>query len=316
MEMNPSGDKVRLKVVVVGGPTASGKSELAVRLAERFDGEVVNADSMQFYRKMDIGTAKPSPDLLKRAPHHLLGIVDPDVNFTAADFQQKARQAIIEIHGRGRLPVLVGGTGLYIKAVLSGLSDSPGADKAAREEYNRIANRYGNEALLEFLREVDPVSAARIHANNRVRIIRALEVFKQTGRTLSSFQDDHGFMMRWCDSLKIALHVERSELYDRINARVDRMIADGLVAEVESLLSMGYAPELKALSAIGYHEISGYLAGKQTLFEAVELIKRNTRRYAKRQLTWFNSDPEVSWFCYPDAFDEISAAVTRFLAKK
>ncbi len=174
IERNTSGGNGQQKVVIVGGPTASGKSELAVQIAERFDGEVVNADSMQCYRGLDIGTAKPSPDLLKRVPHHLLGIVDPDANFTAANYQHEARCVIAEIHARGKLPVLVGGTGLYIKAFLSGLADSPGADMSVREACNRIAEREGNNSLLETLRKVDPVSAARIHPNNRVRIIRAL----------------------------------------------------------------------------------------------------------------------------------------------
>jgi len=313
IEGNMSGGNDQLKVVIVGGPTASGKSELAVQLAERFDGEVVNADSMKCYRGLDIGTAKPSPDLLQRVPHHLLGFVDPEVNFTAANYQQEARRVIAEIHARGRLPVLVGGTGLYIKAFLSGLAESPGADAAVREVYNRIADCEGNENLLETLRKVDPVSAARIHPNNRVRIIRALEVFKQTGRSISELQDEHGFTLKWCNSMKIGINVERSELYRRINARVDRMVADGLVEEVESLLSMGYSPALKSLSSIGYREICDFLAANKTFSEACELIRRNSRRYAKRQLTWFKSDPEMIWFESPLIFESVFGSVAEFL---
>jgi tRNA dimethylallyltransferase len=312
-ERNMSGGNAKLKVVIVGGPTASGKSELAVRLAERFDGEVVNADSMQCYRGLDVGTAKPSTDQLQRVPHHLLGIVDPEVNFTAASYQLEARRVVTEIHARGRLPVLVGGTGLYIKAFLSGLAESPGADVAAREECNRIADLEGNENLLEILRKVDPVSAARIHPNNRVRIIRALEVFKQTGRSISEFQDEHGFMLEWCNSLKVGINVERSELYRRINDRVDNMVADGLVEEVESLLSMGYSPSLKSLSSIGYREICDFLAGRNTFPEAVELIKQNSRRYAKRQFTWFKKDQEMIWFESPLLFESVAACVSGFL---
>jgi len=313
IEGNMSAGNNQLKVVIVGGPTASGKSELAVRLAERFDGEVVNADSMQCYRGLDVGTAKPSPDLLKRVPHHLLGIVDPAVNFTAANYQEEARRVIAEIHARGRLPVLVGGTGLYIKAFLSGLADSPGADATVREMYNRIADREGNENLLEALRKVDPVSAARIHPNNRVRIIRALEVFQQTGRSIAELQKEHGFVLKWCNSLKIGINVERAMLYERINARVDHMVADGLVEEVESLLSMGYSPALKSLSSIGYREICEFLAGHGTFFEAIELIKQNSRRYAKRQLTWFKNDPDMIWFESPLIFESVFSCVSEFM---
>jgi tRNA dimethylallyltransferase len=305
-----------VKVVIVGGPTASGKSELAVRIAEHFDGEVVNADSMQCYRGLDIGTAKPSPDLLQRVPHHLLGIVDPEVNFTAANYQQKARRVIAEIQARGRLPVVVGGTGLYIKALLSGLAESPGADAAIREECNRIADREGNDKLLEALRKVDPVSAARIHPNNRVRIIRAMEVFRQTGRSISEFQAEHRFMLKWCNSLKVGINVERGELYGLINDRVDRMVADGLVEEVESLLSMGYSPALKSLSSIGYREICDFLAGNRTFSEAIELIKQNSRHYAKRQLTWFKNDPEMIWFESPLMFENVFAYVAKFLSSE
>ena len=312
-ERNMSGGNDQMKVVIVGGPTGSGKSELAVQIAEHFDGEVVNADSMQCYRGLDIGTAKPSPDLLQRVPHHLLGIVDPEADFTAANYQMEARRVVAEINARGKLPVLVGGTGLYIKAFLSGLADSPGADMSVREVCNRIADHEGNNSLLETLRKVDPVSAARIHPNNRVRIIRALEVFKQTGRSISEFQEEHGFMLKWCNSLKIGINVERTELYERINARVDRMVADGLVEEVESLLSIGFSPALKSLSSIGYREICDFFAGNKTFPEAIGLIKQNSRRYAKRQLTWFKNDPEMVWFESPLIFKSVFVRVADFL---
>ena len=285
-------------VVVVVGPTASGKSELAVRLAERFAGEVVNADSMQVYRGMDIGTAKPSAELLQCVPHHLLGIVAPDVNFTAADFQQEARRVIGEIHARGRMPVVVGGTGLYIRALLHGLSQSPGEDKTFRAELTGIADREGNEVLLERLRSVDPETAARLHVNDRLRIIRALEVYQQSGRPFSAYQDSHGFAEAWCSSLKIGIDVPREELYRRINRRVEQMLADGLVDEVRGLLAAGYHPGLKALRSIGYKEICAYLSGALTLPEATELIQRDSRHYAKRQLTWFKKEPEINWVEY------------------
>jgi len=302
------------EIIVIVGPTGSGKSELAVRLAERFDGEIVNADSMQVYRGLNIGTAKPSRESMQNIPHHLFDIVEPDEEYTAAIYSRAAKEIILDICSRGKTAVVVGGTGLYIRALLSGLVDVPGADDAARSEYNEIAERYGNEQLLEVLRKIDPEAAARIHPNNRLRVIRALEVFRQTGRTISAFQDEHGFTLKWCNSLKIGINVERSELYERINARVDQMIAEGFVAEVESLLSQGYSPSLKSLSSIGYREICDYLAGRHALSEAIGQIKQSSRRYAKRQLTWFKSDPEVSWFAFPLIIEEVSACVAEFLA--
>jgi tRNA dimethylallyltransferase len=306
-------DVIKPKIVVIIGPTASGKSELAVRLAESFDGEIINADSMQVYRGLNIGTAKPSMESMRNIPHHLFDIIEPDEDFTAADYSRAAKDKILEICTTGKTAIVVGGTGLYIRALLSGLLDAPGADSAARAEYNDIADRFGNEQLLEALRKVDPDAATRIHPNNRVRIIRALEVFQQTGKTISAFQDEHKFMLKWCNSLKIGISVERSELYRRINARVDRMIADGLVAEVESLLSMGYSPALKSLSSIGYREICDYLAGRNTLPEAIEHIKQSSRHYAKRQLTWFKNDPGIVWFESPLIFECVSVYVKEFL---
>lgn len=287
-------------ILVIIGPTASGKSELAVRLAEKFAGEIVNADSMQVYRGMDIGTAKPSAELLLRAPHHLLGIVAPDVNFTAADFQREARRVIGEIQLRQRLPIVVGGTGLYIRALLHGLSPSPGGDEVFRAELTEIADRDGNQILLDRLRSVDPATAARLHVNDRFRLIRALEVFHQSGRPFSAYQS--GFVEAWCNPLKFGINVERVELYRRINSRVQRMIADGLVEEVQGLLAAGYHPGLKALRSIGYKEICSYLAGKLSLVEAIELISRDTRHYAKRQVTWFKREPDIIWVEYPETF--------------
>ena len=303
-------------VIVISGPTASGKSDLAMRIAEKFDGEIVNADSMQVYRCMNIGTAKPSRELMTRIPHHLFDIVDPDEEFTASDYSRIGREVVNDISSRGKTPIVAGGTGLYIRALLSGLVDAPGADDSVRSEYNEVAGRYGNEHLLEILRKVDPGSASRIHPNNRVRIIRALEVFRQTGRRISDFQDKHRFASKWCDSLKIGIDVERSELYERINRRVESMIADGFVVEVENLLSQGYSASLKSLSSIGYREICDYLLGRNTLAVAVERIKQNSRRYAKRQLTWFKGDPEVNWFDFPVIADNVFLRINDFFCGK
>lgn len=287
-------------VVVVVGPTASGKSALAVRLAEKFDGEVINADSMQVYQGMAIGTAKPSADFLQRVPHHLVGIVAPDVNFTAADYQQEARRVVTEIQLRKKLPIVVGGTGLYIRALLNGLAESPGGDEDFRAELAALADSEGSSVLLERLRQVDPETAARLHVNDRLRIIRALEVHQQSGRPFSQYQS--GFSEEWQPSVKIGIDVPREELYSRINTRVEQMVADGLVEEVENLLSAGYSHNLKALRSIGYKEICSHLAGEISLVRAIELIKRDTRHYAKRQLTWFKRETDINWVEYQEIF--------------
>jgi len=301
------------RIIIVCGPTASGKSELAVRLAQRMDGEIVNADSMQIYRGMDIGTAKP--DLAERAgiPHHLIDLVEPGQPFSAADFAEAARQAISAINARGRRPVIVGGTGLYIRALLHGLVDSPSGDDQVRRDLHNEARERGNQALFAELLQVDPELAQRIHPNNLVRIIRGLEVFRLTGIPLSRHQLEHGFSGQHYDSLQIGIRVDRRELYARIEARVDRMLAGGLLAEVQGLLDQGYGPEQKAMNSIGYKETAAFLAGEYSLDEAVRLIKRNTRHYAKRQLTWFNSIPEIIWLEYPENFDSILLHALEFI---
>ncbi|QEM67123.1 tRNA (adenosine(37)-N6)-dimethylallyltransferase MiaA [Geobacter sp. FeAm09] len=293
------------KLLVVVGPTASGKSELALRLAREVDGEIVNADSMQVYRGLDIGTAKPSPEQRAGVPHHLIDVAEPDRLFSAADFAEAADAAIRDITGRGKRVIVVGGTGLYIRALLKGLVDSPSGAGAIRRALQEEAAHLGNEAMLEQLRQVDPESAARMHPNNLVRIIRALEVHRLTGVPLSRHQQEHAFGTQRYDSLQIGIRVDRQELYRRIEARVDQMLAAGLVAEVGGLLARGYDRQSKAMRAIGYKETAAYLAGECGLDEAVWIMKRDTRRYAKRQLTWFNADPDILWFEYPGKFATI-----------
>jgi tRNA dimethylallyltransferase len=300
--------------VVIVGPTASGKTELAVRLAEQFDGEIVNADSMQVYRGMDIGTAKPSSALRLRVPHHLIDIAEPNVNFSASDFRREADRAIAEISGRGKKIFVVGGTGLYIRALLQGLVDSPSGAGTVRRELEERAEREGNGALLAELARVDPMSAARLHVNDRVRIIRALEVYRLTGTPISLQRCEHGFAGNYYATLKIGLEVERRDLYERIERRVDMMVAAGLVAEVQGLLVRGIDPTAKALRSIGYRQICAYLAGAYPLEEAVQLMKRDTRRYAKRQLTWFRNDNEIKWVEYSDNFANICNHVIEFFA--
>jgi len=294
------------KILIICGPTASGKSELAVRLAQTLDGEIVNADSMQIYRGMDIGTAKPTREERGTIPHHLMDIADPDRLFSAADFAEAATQTISGIIGRGKRPIVVGGTGLYIRALLYGLVDSPSGAGDIRQELQAEALELGNRAMLEQLRQVDPELAASIHPNNLVRIIRGLEVYRLTGIPLSRYQREHGFARQRYQFLQVGIRVERRELYTRIENRVDRMLAMGLLDEVQRLLNAGFRPELKAMRSIGYRETCGCLAGKLSQEDTALLIKRNSRRYAKRQLTWFNADPNIIWLEYPEKFATIS----------
>lgn len=293
------------RLLIICGPTASGKSALALRLAQELDAEIINADSMQVYKLMNIGTAKPAPEQLATVRHHLIDIVEPDEPFSAADFVEAADNAIKEITARKKKVMVVGGTGLYIRALLQGLVDSPSGAGEIRTRLQQEAREVGNQAMLEKLRQVDPVSAAQMHVNNLVRIIRALEVYELTGIPLSRSQQEHGFSQERYESLKIGLKCDRKELYARIDARVDAMMAEGLSEEVQSLLEAGYSPHAKAMRGIGYKEITEYLAGDCSLQEAVALIKRDTRRYAKRQFTWFNSEKNLIWLEYPEDFATI-----------
>jgi len=301
-----SGNKIKL--LVLSGPTGSGKSELAVRIAEKIGAEIVNADSMQVYRGLDIGTAKPSAQELARVPHHLLGIVSPETNFTASDFRREAAAAITDIDSRGKKAIVVGGTGLYIRALLDGLVDSPDGDPELRLQFADLPG----EELLRRLATVDPETADRLHPNDRPRLIRALEVYSQTGRPISAFRSEHAFSGSYYVPLKMAIKVERQELYRRINLRVEQMLQDGLVAEVAAQLALGYSRDLKALRCIGYKEISAFLAGEIALDEAVSLIKRDTRRYAKRQMTWFGKENDIYWLEYPESFATILEHVIEF----
>jgi tRNA dimethylallyltransferase len=302
----------KINLVIVAGPTASGKTELAVRLAGQFGGEIVNADSMQLYRGMEIGTAKPSPEVRRMVPHHLIDVLEPDQPFSASDFRQEAVKVIADIHRRGKRVFVAGGTGLYIKALLHGLVDSPGGNESLREELEKVARTHGNEALLRQLAEVDPESAGRLHPNDRVRIIRALEVYRLSGSPISRFRSDHSFGGDYYRTIRFGIRVEREELYRRINRRVERMLEDGLVEEVRALMERGCHAGAKTMLAIGYKEIYSFLTGACTLDEAVRLIKQNTRHYAKRQETWFKREPEIIWVEYPRDFDSICENVMEF----
>ncbi len=311
-----SGSREQIPIVVVCGPTASGKTSLACSLAEKIDLEIVSADSRQVYRRMDIGTAKPSAGELALARHHLIDIVDPDEEFSVADFVTRARAAIADIVGRGKLPLVVGGTGLYIRALTDGLAEVPSADEELRGELRRIERREGEGALHRRLQSIDPVQAEKIHPNNLVRIIRSLEVYHQTGVAMSEFQQRHQFDEEPYRVLKLYRQWPREELYRRIDARVGLMVEHGLIDEVKHLLEQGFSADLKSMKAIGYREIISHLAGETSSEEAIELIKRETRRYAKRQETWFKKEKSIISVDSLSEIDRIQPLIECFLLQK
>jgi tRNA dimethylallyltransferase len=284
------------RLVAIVGPTASGKSSLAFRLARLFSGEILSADSMQVYRKMDIGTAKPSPAERKLVPHHLIDIMDPDQDYSAALFRDQADAIIIRLHQSGTPIFVAGGTGLYLKALTRGLFRGPGADPELRQSLKERAAREGISSLHRELTDLDPTAASRIHPGDLFRIVRALEVYFQSRRPISDFQLAHGFQDSPYEALKIGLAWEREDLYRRIEKRVDQMIQAGWVEEIRALLDSGYSRKLKPMKSLGYRHLASHLHGERGLAEAIELIKRDTRRFAKRQLTWFRADEEIRWF--------------------
>ena len=281
------------KLLILSGPTGSGKSELAIELASLLGAEIINADSMQVYRGMDIGTAKLPMPKRKGIPHHVIDIVDPDQEFNAALFRSHALPIIDDCRRRDIPIIVVGGTGLYINALLGGLFKCPPSQRELRQKLWEECENKGSTYLYERLCGVDRKAAESIHPMDTIRIIRALEVVYLTERPFSEVTEEHRFSERRFSPLHISLFVDREILYDRINSRTLSMIDAGLVGEVEGLLAMGYGPELKPMKAIGYRHMVGYLKDDWDLDEAVRLIQRDTRRYAKRQNTWFRADPEV-----------------------
>jgi len=307
-------DERRPRVVVIAGPTACGKSGLAVELAYALSGEIVNADSMQVYRGMDIGTAKPTLEERRGIPHHLLDMVYPDEPFNAALYRELALPIIRDICSRGKTCLVVGGTGLYIRALLGGLMQAPPSDPGVREKLREECARDGPARLHQRLKRLDPPSAAAIHPNDPVRIIRALEIIALSHRRASDLMKGHRFRDPSVDALKICLDVERKRLYRRINERSQRMAEMGILEETRGLLDQGYAPDLKPMKAIGYRHMVRYLRGDGSFEEAIEILQKDTRRYAKRQLTWFRAESDVIWVD-PDALDVVWKCVTSFLSE-
>jgi len=300
------------KVIVICGPTGIGKTAVGIRLAEKLGGEIISADSMQVYRHMDIGTAKPTADEQSRIFHHMIDIVDPDEDFDAVRFAEIARDKVRQLHQRGVMPVVAGGTGLYIKALLQGLFPSHPVDPQIRERLTREAAENGSGSLYDRLKQVDPDTAERLHPNDSYRIIRALETIESTGRSISEHQQGHGFADEPFDALKIGLQMERQKLYDRIDRRVDLMLGAGFVDEVQKLLDMGYSADLKSMQSIGYRHIAAFIEGSLSRDECVRTLKRDTRRFAKRQFTWFGADQQIQRY-EPDQVNEVVGLVKKFL---
>lgn len=302
-----------MKVIAIVGPTAVGKTSLSIDLAKRFDGEIISGDSMQVYRGLDIGTAKVTSEEMAGIPHHLIDVRDADQSYSAADFQKAARQTIQAITQRGKLPIIVGGTGLYIQSLLWDYklgSEGEPEDDSLRKKYEAFAEKNGNQALWEKLRAVDALAAEKIHYNNRKKMIRALEVFQLTGHSILEPKEQP---KKLYDSFLIGLNTERTILYQRINHRVDLMVEQGLLAEAKKLAK---TPDVQAAQGIGYKELFPYFSGDTSLEEAVEEVKLHSRRYAKRQLTWFRNRMSVHWYDLvkqPEMISTIEAGIARWL---
>ena len=293
------------KILVIVGPTASGKTRMAVELAQRHNGEVISADSMQIYRTMDIGTAKPTKEEMGGVPHHMIDVADPEEDFSVARYVEMAARCVDDVLARGKLPIVAGGTGLYIDSLLSGrtfASFSP--DSALRGELERELEEKGGQAMLEALAQVDPEAAQRLHPNDHKRIIRALEVYRSTGKTITQHNRETQAIPPRYDALTIGLAFQdRQAMWRRIDQRVDEMVAAGLEDEVRRLLTSGISPKCTAMQAIGYKEFTQALSGEMTWQEAADVVKLRSRQYAKRQLTWFGRNPNTRWIRWDDPPD-------------
>lgn len=301
------------KVLVIVGPTASGKTLLALQIAQSIPAEIISADSRQVYRHLDIGTAKPSRTELLQVPHHCIDIREPNEKFNAGDFQTLGRKIIDEILLRKKLPIVCGGTGLYVQALIDGFFEQPEFSGKIRAELERRIESEGKEALYRELQRVDPASAATMDASKHRRVIRALEVYYETGIPISQFHANHQKDELY-DATWIGLRWERSMLYQRINDRVERMFADGFLDEVKQLQAMGFDDRVQALQTVGYKEAFQYLRGEISYERMIELMKQNTRRFAKRQMTWFRKEPRIHWYNIAHEFE--IATIAKNILKK
>jgi tRNA dimethylallyltransferase len=294
---------VERKVILIAGPTCSGKTTLSIILATKLHTEILSADSRQFYKYLNIGTAKPDKHTLDKVKHHFIDFLEPDERFNASIYEKQALKVIEELFEQNKIPVVVGGSGLYIKAIMEGIFDEVKVDEKIRKKLLRIKEKKGNEGLYNVLKKVDPVSASKMFPRIWKRVLRALEVYYQTGQPIWKFHKIHNrdidiYFRLYC------LNWNRDVLYANIEDRVDKMISNGLIEEIKYILDKGYSKSLNSLNTVGYKEIISYLEGNITLERAVELIKRNTRRYAKRQMTWFRKVDGINWIDV-SSFDDL-----------
>ena len=311
---------LRLKpLVVIVGPTAVGKSRIAIEVAKRFETEILTADSRQIYRGMDVGTDKPPPDSRQGIPHRLIDLVKPDASFNAGLFRRHAIMAIEQLYERRQLPLVVGGTGLYVRTLLQGLCEAPPGDSTLRTQLCMEARRQGPDRLYARLVAVDPGTASKLHPRDMSKVIRALEVHQLSGRPMSEFQQQHGFAERPFSSLLIGLNRDRDVLYRRIEERIDEQLANGLLQETRHLLEEGYSRESAAMKGLGYRHIAAHLAGEYDWTEMVRRFKRDTRHFAKRQMTWFRKEPGITWLMVSESeamaetVDRVTDQIERFL---
>lgn len=310
LHQHPASSIMHLPVIFIVGPTAVGKSRAALEIAESLRTELISADSRQVYRGVDIGTAKPSLADRARVTHHLIDVAEPDQLFSAGRFRAIASDVIAKLHRQGRIPIIVGGTGLYVKLLSHGLWKGPQADWNLREQLRREEAIQGSGHLHKKLSAVDPESAEKISPRDKAKLIRAIEVYELTGRPLSALHREHQFQERPYQTVMIGLARSRPDLYRRIEERVDGMIKEGLVEEVRRLRAMGYSEDLPSMKGLGYRQMIGYLNGKYDLGEAVRLLKRDTKRYAKRQFTWFHRDPSIRWIDLSET-DDVKEAYSK-----
>lgn len=302
-------------IVVLTGPTAVGKTELSIQLAKVIGGEIISADSMQVYKHMDVGSAKITPEEMDGVRHYLVDELEPFDEFHVVKFQEYAQKYSNEIYAHGKIPIIAGGTGFYIQALLNDIDfTEQESDSAYRKELEALAEEHGNQYLHDRLKEVDPESAEAIHPNNRKRVIRALEFYQETGRKISEHNAKEQMRTSPYNFAYFVLNDERSHLYKRIDARVDKMIEDGLEAEVRRLKEMGCTKDMVAMQGIGYKEMLSYLDGSYSLEEAVYIIKRETRHFAKRQITWFKRERDVIWL-NKNEFDYKNEAILAYMIK-